>query len=307
MMAPPRWLQRRNRVLQGGGDAADIDGEDAVPFRQIERLGLAPGRHQPGIGDDDVEPAEALDRRGERGGERRLVGDVGGQRGEAGWRLGAPRRQAPGRPPRPSRRRRRRRRRWPARGRGSPPSPAPRDPPAGPPSPSPRRRHIGRLTPPPSLTIIRPVKAPLPHRGRGMPSEARRVRVFPAMGDLVETLTLPALPARPDPLPRCGRGACCCVMRPGDDRLRGPRDRGAPGRERRCGADRGRRPWPAHHAQRGGARHLLRHGRVPGLPGRDRRQARPPGLHDDDRRAADGPPRGASAPAGAGRGRASPR
>ena len=74
--------------LQGGGNAADIDGEHAVPLREVQRLGLAPGRHQPGVGDDDVEPAEARDRRGEGDGERGLVGDVGRQCDEPGRRCG---------------------------------------------------------------------------------------------------------------------------------------------------------------------------------------------------------------------------
>ncbi len=62
----------------GSPDAEHVDLEDALPFlagHPVYGAHLALG--DAGVGDDDVEAAEALDRLGDRASHRRLVGDVG--------------------------------------------------------------------------------------------------------------------------------------------------------------------------------------------------------------------------------------
>ena len=65
-------------VLQRRGYSANVDGEDPVPFRHVERTRLAPWRHQTGIGNDDVEAAETSRHLGDGGSEVGFVGHVGG-------------------------------------------------------------------------------------------------------------------------------------------------------------------------------------------------------------------------------------
>ncbi len=71
------------RVLQGRGHAANVDRHHAIPLVEVKRGGRPPGRHDAGVGDDDVEPAEALLDGADRACQGRLVRHVAGQRRES--------------------------------------------------------------------------------------------------------------------------------------------------------------------------------------------------------------------------------
>ena len=68
--------------------------------------------------------------------------------------------------------------------------------------------------------------------------------------------------------------------RAGRDRFRGPDRRGPARRDPGRRSDRRRHPRTAADPERAAARHLLRHGRLPGMPGGDRRARQSARLHD---------------------------
>jgi hypothetical protein len=80
-------LQGGRGMLERGGDAAHIHGHHPVPFGEVERFGLAPARHQAGVGHDDIEPAVPVRDGSHRLLGRRLVADIAGDEFKAGWQL----------------------------------------------------------------------------------------------------------------------------------------------------------------------------------------------------------------------------
>ena len=84
---PPVVAHDRHGMLQRRRHPARIDGENPVPFLEIEPLGLPPRRHQPGIGDDHVHPPEFFPRRGEGGSKISLGAHIRGRELEAGRKI----------------------------------------------------------------------------------------------------------------------------------------------------------------------------------------------------------------------------
>ena len=70
----------RQRRPHRAPDAEQVDLEDPLPLlgRRSPRVGRHLRLGDAGVGDGDVEAAEALDRLGDRGHHRAVVGDVGG-------------------------------------------------------------------------------------------------------------------------------------------------------------------------------------------------------------------------------------
>jgi hypothetical protein len=66
-------------------DAEQIDLDDALELDRIHDPRRRRGRGDPGVRNDDIDAAEALDRSRDCGFDRLDVGDVRGQADRAGW------------------------------------------------------------------------------------------------------------------------------------------------------------------------------------------------------------------------------
>ena len=84
---PPASPHDRHGMLQRRRHAPRIDGENPVPLVEIEPLGLPPRRHQPGIGDDHIDPPEFFARSGEGGSKIGFGAHISGRELEAGGKV----------------------------------------------------------------------------------------------------------------------------------------------------------------------------------------------------------------------------
>ena len=78
MIEPPARPHQRHGMLDAGHDTAGVDGEDPVPFRQIDGVALAPGRDDAGIGDQACRAGRSSPRPAGRPSRCRSPGQIAG-------------------------------------------------------------------------------------------------------------------------------------------------------------------------------------------------------------------------------------